>query len=356
MREIYTKISELFKENRGCVLATIITQSGSSPRGPGSKMIILEDGSITGTVGGGLLEGRVIEEGQKVFTTMKPSLIKHEMRGADIDANEMICGGDAEIFIEPIFPDNITHLELFREISGMVKRGGSGLLATVIDPELWNSGGIPKMFIKGPDEKIGSLLGIEKIESDLQADMKERIDRWHPEVVTFKDNEGNDLPVFVEPVISDPVVYIFGGGHVSKQIGPIAHLVGFSVVIIDDRAEFSNPLNFPYAKDVITSNFDNVMEELPVNESSYLIIVTRGHAHDKTVLAQALKTPAKYIGMIGSSRKIRIIYQNLINEGFTREQLDAVHSPIGLEICAETPEEIAVAIVGELIKIRAGGE
>ncbi len=356
MRNIYQKISELFKENKLCVLATIITQSGSSPRGPGSKMIILEDGSIVGTVGGGLLENRVIEEGKKVFSTLKPSLITHKMRGADIDANEMICGGDADIFIEPVIPDNNANIELFKEIFDIVKRGGAGLLATVIDPKRWEPGQIPKMFIKSAFERTGSLLGLDEVESDLQADMKARIDRFHPEVVTYKDREGNDLKVFVDPVISDPVVYIFGGGHVSKQIGPIAHLVGFSVVIIDDRAEFSDPENFPYAKDVITSSFDNIMAKLPVNESSYLIIVTRGHAHDKTVLAQSLKTPAKYIGMIGSSRKRKIIYKNLLNEGFTQEQLDAVYSPIGLEINAETPEEIAVAIVGELIKVRAGGE
>lgn len=319
-------------------------------------MIILEDGSIVGTVGGGMLENRVIEEGKRVFSTLRPSLIRYEMRGEDIDANEMICGGNADIFLEPIFPDNLAHIELFKEIFGIVKRGGAGLLATVIDPQRWDSGQIPKMFIKNGDERIGSLLGIEKVEADLRANMKARIDKFHPEVVSYKDTEGTYLNVFVEPVISDPVVYIFGGGHVSKQIGPIAHLVGFSVVVIDDRAEFSNPENFPYAKDVITSSFDNIMGKLPVNESSYLIIVTRGHAHDKTVLEQALKTPAKYIGMIGSSRKVKIIYKNLLKEGFAQEQLDAVHSPIGLEICAETPEEIAVAIVGELIKVRAGGE
>ena len=356
MRDIYQKILELFKENRSCVLATIIIQTGSSPRGPGTKMLMMEDGSIIGTIGGGLLENRVIEEGKKVFKTNTPSFIQHEMHGADLDANEMICGGRADIFLEPINPAIQVHVDIYKEITGMVKRGGAGLLATVIDPQQWDSGRIPKIFIKSEDEQTGSLLGINEIEADLKAGMKARIEKWRPELLTYKDNEGNDLNVFVEPVISEPVVYIFGGGHVSKQIGPIADLVGFSVVVTDDREEFSNPKDFPYAKEVITSSFDNVMEKLPVNESSYLIIVTRGHAHDKTVLAQALKTPAKYIGMIGSSRKRRIIYEKLLNEGFTREQLNAVYSPIGLEICAETPEEIAVAIVGELIKIRAGGE
>lgn len=356
MREIYQKISELFKEKKLCVLATIITQTGSSPRGPGTQMLILEDGSFVGTIGGGILENRVLEEGQKVFASFKPSLISYKMRGADLEASEMICGGDADIFLELISPDNQAQSQIFKEVAGIVKRGGAGLLATVIDPLKWNSDQLPKMFIKSEDEKTGSLLGMAEFEAELQASMKERIEKWHPELVTYKDPEGNNLNVFVNPVISDPIVYIFGGGHVSKQIGPIAHLVGFSVVVIDDRAEFSNSEDFPYAKEAITSDFENIMERLPVNESSYLIIVTRGHAHDKSVLAQALNTPAKYIGMIGSSRKRRIIYDKLLKEGVAQEQLDAVYSPIGLEICAETPEEIAVAIVGELVKIRAGGE
>ncbi len=356
MRVIYQKILELFKENKFCVLATIITQTGSSPRGPGTKMLMMEDGSFIGTIGGGLLESRVIEEGKKVFESRSPSFISHEMHGADLDANEMICGGRADIFLELISPNNQTCVKIYKDVTDIVKRGGSGLLATVIDPSRWNSDQVPKLFIKDGDGKTGSILGIDKIETDLQADMKDRIEKWHPELVTCKDLEENELNLFVEPVISEPVVYIFGGGHVSKQIGPIANLVGFSVVVIDDRAEFSAPEDFPYAKETITSSFDNVMEKLPVNESSYLIIVTRGHAHDKTVLAQALKTPAKYIGMIGSSRKRRIIYDNLLNEGYTKEQLETVYSPIGLEISAETPEEIAVAIVGELIKVRAGGE
>ena len=315
---------------------------------------MMEDGSFIGTIGGGLLESRVIEEGKKVFELHAPSFIRHEMHGADLDANEMICGGRADIFLEFISPDNQACVKAYKDITEIIKRGGSGLLATVIDPSYWDSDQMPRLFIKEGDEKTGSILGIDSIETDLKAGMKDRMKKWHPELVIYKDTEGNDLDVFVEPIISEPVVYIFGGGHVSRQIGPIAHLVGFSVVVIDDREEFSNPESFPYAKDVVTSSFDNVMDRLPVNESSYLIIVTRGHAHDKTVLAQALGTPAKYIGMIGSSRKIRIIYQKLLNEGFSQEQLDAVHSPIGLEICAETPEEIAVAIVGELIKVRAG--
>jgi len=172
--------------------------------------------------------------------------------------------------------------------------------------------------------------------------------------ITFRDNEGNRLNIFVEPVISDPVLYVFGGGHISSQIVPLAHRVGFKLVVIDDRPEFSNPQRFPEADDVYNYPFDGVIDRLHVNESSYLVIVTRGHSHDKTVLAQSLRTTAGYIGMIGSRRKNAIIYEKLFEDGFSQKDIDRVHAPIGLEIGAETPEEIAVSIVAELIKVRAG--
>ena len=158
----------------------------------------------------------------------------------------------------------------------------------------------------------------------------------------------------MEPVVSRPVLYVFGAGHVSRQIVPLAAGVDFQVVVIDDREDFANAGYFPDATDIHQYPFEGLMERLPIDESSFLVIVTRGHMHDKTVLAQALKTNATYIGMIGSSRKRRLIYQKLVEEGFKEEGLLRVHSPIGLEIGAETPEEIAVSIVAELIKVRAG--
>ena len=161
------------------------------------------------------------------------------------------------------------------------------------------------------------------------------------------------MEVFLEPVLSDPVLYVFGGGHVSKQIVPLASRVGFKTIVIDDRPEFADPLLFPGAWEVRHLGFEGLLDQLAVDDSSYLVIVTRGHIHDKTVLAQALKSSARYIGMIGSRRKRNLIYEKLIEEGFTKQDLERVHSPIGLAIGAETPEEIAVSIVGELIQVRA---
>ena len=355
MREIYNKIDELFQENKFCVLATIINLDGSSPRGTGTKFVIMEDNSFVGTIGGGILEKRVLDEAKTVVSCLKPSFLSWKMRGKDIESTEMICGGEVDIFLEPIYPDNLNHLQIFQEIMEIIRRGGAGILATVVDPDHWGSTQIPKMFMKSNGEKTGSILGIEEIEDNIHDRMAHIIESMQGEVINYRDKEGNNLSVFLEPVISEPVVYIFGGGHVSKQIVPLADLVDFSVVVIDDRPEFSDPANFPSAKKVITCSFDSVMDEIDVDESSYLIIVTRGHQHDKTVLAQALKTNAKYIGMIGSKRKRLIIYDKLEKEGFAKEKLDSVYSPIGVEINAETPEEIAVAIVAELIKVRAGG-
>ncbi len=355
MREIYTKIEELFHENKFCVLATIINLDGSSPRGTGTKFLIMEDNSFVGTIGGGILEKRVLDEAKTVVSSLTPSLLSYKMRGKDLESMEMICGGDVDIFLEPIYPDNLNHLQIFREIMEIIRRGGAGVLATVVDPEHWKSNDIPKMFMKSNGDKIGTLLGIDEVEDSIRSIMAQIIESRQAEIVNYKDRDGNILSVFLEPVISDPVVYVFGGGHVSRQIVPLADLVGFSAVVIDDRPEFSLPENFPAAENVLTCSFDSVMDKLEVNESSYLIIVTRGHQHDKEVLAQALKTDAKYIGMIGSKRKRLIIYDKLLKEGYTQEQLDSVHSPIGVEINAETPEEIAVAIVAELIKVRAGG-
>lgn len=355
MREIYNKLSELIEKNIICVLATIISQAGSSPRGPGTKMLMMEDGSFVGTIGGGKLEKKVLDVGKEVFRTLAPVMILYTMQGADVDANEMICGGNAEIFVEPVFPDHPDNRNIIKEIGELNKRGGSALIATALDPGLWKGGLSPRMFIKADGKKTGSLHGIDGADEIILLKMKEMIAKRVPQVMGFKAKDGNNVDVLIEPVISEPVLYIFGGGHVSKQIGPIAVLVGFKVVVIDDREEWSMPENFPYAKEVITCSFDSVMERLPVNESSYLVIVTRGHSHDNIVLAQALRTGAKYIGMIGSRRKVKIIYDNLLKEGFSKAQIDRVYSPIGEEIGAETPEEIAVSIVAQLIKVRAGG-
>jgi xanthine dehydrogenase accessory factor len=234
------------------------------------------------------------------------------------------------------------------------RRGGAGILATVVDDDRWQGGLIPKMFLEPGGERIGTLPGIQDVEDGLVGMMNQILDQRQPNTIICRDDEGNQLELFVEPVVSEPILYLFGAGHVSSQIAPLASGVGFKVVVIDDRPEFADPKKFPDAMEVYPYPFEGVLDRLSIDESSYLVIVTRGHIHDRTVLAQSLNTNAKYIGMIGSRRKRNIIYENLLEEGLTQDDLDRVHAPIGLHIGAETPEEIAVSIVAELIKIRSG--
>ena len=158
----------------------------------------------------------------------------------------------------------------------------------------------------------------------------------------------------LEKRLKNATVFIFGAGHVAKQVAAISKMVGFTTVVLDDRNEFANTERFPTADQVLVlDRFDTLLQRLHMDTHSYIVIVTRGHRHDQTVLSQALKTDARYIGMIGSRKKRDTIYRNLLEGGFAQNDIDRVHSPIGLEIEAETPEEIAVSIVAELIRERA---
>jgi len=228
------------------------------------------------------------------------------------------------------------------------------MMFTVVNTDRWQKGEVPKLLLEVGAQSTGSLPGEKEIEDTLAGETDRILKKRQPENIFYKDREGKELEVYVEPVMKEPVLYIFGGGHVSLQIVPLAARVGFRVVVIDDRPEFVDPKKFPDAAEVHEYPFEGVLDRLQVDGSSYLVIVTRGHMHDRTVLTQSLRCDAKYIGMIGSRRKKAILYKKLLEEGFTQDELDRVYSPIGLDIGGETPEEIAVSIVAELIKVRAG--
>lgn len=356
MDEIYSRMAEMFDEGRPCVLATIVRLSGSGPRGVGTKLLVMEDGSFAGTIGGGLLEAQVLKGAKEVLATMLPCRKGFFLRGTDVAQTEMICGGDVEVFLEPILTENIENFKIFQRIDEIQKQGGAALLLTSLTQESWQGGQVPKMLLEKDGQRMGSIPGFGQIEPALKTSLEEFLRKRQAFIVEGRDREGRSVEFFVEPVITRPFLYVFGGGHVSSQIVPLAALVGFKVVVIDDRPEFAEPSKFPDAEKVLSMPFEGALGRLPVNGSAYLVIVTRGHIHDKTVLEQCLRTEARYIGMIGSRRKKALIYERLFQEGFTPSDLNRVHAPIGLSIGAETPEEIAVSIVAELIKVRAGLE
>jgi xanthine dehydrogenase accessory factor len=354
MEDVYAKAIELLGRKEPSVLATIIRLTGSGPRGAGTKFLILQDGSYVGTIGGGLLEARVLGAAKRVFASHSPMRLSLNLMGKDVAETDMICGGDVDIFLEPLSAEHQEQIQCFKRILDIQKRGGAGLLATVVTTDRWQRDVVPKLFLMPGVEPVGSLPGMKAIAEEIAKNMRLALKERDPRLFISRDDLGGSVELFVEPVLSDPVLYLFGGGHVSAQIIPLAARVGFQVEVVDDRPEFADARKFPDAAKVHQFPFEGVLGKIPVDESSYLVIVTRGHIHDKTVLEQCLRTKARYIGMIGSRRKKAMIYERLLEEGFTKSDLDRVHAPIGLDIGAETPEEIAVSIVAELIEVRAG--
>jgi xanthine dehydrogenase accessory factor len=225
-------------------------------------------------------------------------------------------------------------------------RGEEAVLATVISEEPMQEGMIQKGLISAEGLSIGPLTLEHKALQAAQEVIKDKKVRLIPY------DKGR---LYLEPVFSEPVLYIFGAGHISRYIAPVAQMVGFQVVVVDDRAEFASREHFPQADEIWVEEFEKVGAKIEPGEQTYMVIVTRGHLYDYTILKQVLPMECCYIGMIGSIRKRNMIYKKLLEEGHTQEELNRIHAPIGLAINAETPEEIAVSIVAELIQVRGEG-
>src|SRR5215468_3347193 len=252
-------------------------------------------------------------------------------------------------------------MDLFEEIVKMRRAGRRAALATIVH----TNGSIPsyessRMLVR-EDGSIAGTIGGGCVEAEVWAAAKEVLQKEAPRKMVFHLNNeasydnglicGGTLEVFVEPILPQPVVYLFGGGHVSMALAKAAHSAGFGIGVIDDREAFANKQRFPMALEIYTA-YQDAFEKLRPNSSSYLVIVTRGHKEDMRVLAWAVRTEARYVGMIGSKRKVLSVYRALEKEGYSMEEFDRVFAPMGLEIGALSPEEIAISIVSELVAVR----
>ncbi len=251
---MYEEIVKLRREGRRGAVATIVSVRGSIPSFRSAKMLVRDDGSLVGTIGGGCVEAEVWQAAREVMEGEKARTLKFDLNQNPKYDTGLVCGGTLEVFVEPV------------------------------------------------------------------------------------------LPV--------PVLYLFGAGHVAFSVYNVAHSAGFDVVVVDDRESFANRERFPYAREVIAADFEQTLAGLAPNESSYIVIVTRGHRDDMRVLRWAVQTRARYVGMIGSRRKVIAVYRELGKEGLPRQLFERVHAPVGFDIGAVTPEEIGVAITAELIAVR----
>ena len=354
MEDIYVEIVKALEKREKLALATLITRVGSAPRGVGAKYLIKEDGASLGSIGGGCVEAEVWQGAQEVMREGRGGVLHFKLTSEQMAEGGLICGGNIDIFLEPLKEG---FLDIYQEVMRLRQKGGSAVLATLISVEgTFPKGESSKVLIKASGGKVGSLLGGDELEQRILEEGEISLGEKRPRVIVLsserKDSLWKKMEILLEPISSEPTVYIFGAGHISQQLSPLAKRVQFKVVVIDDREMFANGERFPEADEVIVSEFEKCFNRLDIDPSSYIVIVTRGHLYDGAVLEQAIKTNARYIGMIGSKKKIRTLYQNLIEKGVPKETLDRVRAPIGIDINSETPEEIAVSIVAELIKVR----
>jgi xanthine dehydrogenase accessory factor len=299
--------------------------------------------SIEGTIGGGLLEAMAMKLASTVFETKKYLIEDFELSNADATQAGMVCGGEVRVLLEYVDALDIQNIDIYHKAHELQEVGEDFVMITKVSSKT--------NIILGKDKWICTptdIYGIENKEIGvITQSLRENFNRLKFHIFTGKER------YIVEPCSCIDRLYIVGAGHVSQQIAALTKELGIYTVVIDDREEFSNKERFPSADEVhVIASYEGLFHEVKISKNSYIVIVTRGHSFDKVVLAQALRGHTKYIGMIGSKSKKNHLYNELLSEGFTQKDLDEVHCPIGVPINAQTPEEIAISIVAELIKVK----
>ncbi len=349
MKHIFIDIEREIALDEDFVLATIVRHAGSSPRSTGTRMIVHKNGSIRGTIGGGLLEAQVCQEAGEAFRTQSSYLRSYQFDAKKAGDMGMICGGQVEVLFQWIAsPDE--HLQAIYQALGQAleNRRPAWLVTRLIPTHTAVKGSV--LPLKCAILSDGTIIGRTDADPEALYPVVRGVTGKNPCWLPVDEKE-----ILIEPVQAQGAVIVFGAGHVSQMLAPLASWVGFNTIILDDRPEFANRERFPSADQVLApASISEAVKTMEIGPESYLVIVTRGHKDDMSVLAEALRTDAGYIGMIGSQRKRELIYQALLADGFSSADLQRVRSPIGLAIGAETPEEIAISILAELIRVRAG--
>lgn len=361
MKDFYSSCADALYQDGAIVVATILTKKGSAPRTAGTKMMVREDKSFVGTIGGGKLEAEVLRFAEAAFLQRMSTLQEFEFLGEDAASTDMICGGKVTVLIEYLATEDPVVEQVYEAARSAIQDGRRVVMATAlpvtstVKSEEMATGSSARstdrpltQLRKYLVDAEGNILAGGTLPSEWQQLAAASAKTLDSRQLTLA---GQDF--FVDRLGSRGTVYLFGAGHVSRQVARLTAMLDFRTVVIDDREAFANKERFPQAEEVVVvDDFANAVKHLSVTSDSYFVIVSRGHLHDQQLLRQALQTPAVYIGMIGSRRKRDLIYQSLKTEGITVEELKRVHAPIGIPIDAETPEEIAVSIAAELIAVR----
>ena len=352
IEDVFEKAIDILEQGGQAAMSTIIASKGSLPMSEKSKMLVTPEGQIIGTVGGGCLEADVWAEARQVMEAGKSSIQKFVLTEKYAGESGLNCGGIVEILTEPLPAQGS---DLFRAILDLKDTGHRGTLITVLSDHPQFPEGQRKLLLRDDGSTFGSL-GDTDLEAFVVHKGQAVLQGEEFAVLDYELKDSTTLKLFMEPVLPTPTVYVFGGGHVSFFVVRAAKLAGFKVKVIDDRPAFANSERFPEADDTIIMELDQVKDAFDFGQDDYVILVTRGHQHDQRILEQIYDCPARYIGMIGSKSKISKMWKRLETKGIERKYLDRVHAPIGLNIGADSPEEISISVVAELIRERREGK
>lgn len=334
MRKLFQLMEESLKQGEDIVLVTIVGSSGSTPRGEGARMLVTKRGRIEGTIGGGAVEYHSEGVAQEVLRTKESRMEHFCLRQNEVLDLGMICGGDVDVYFEYISAGDVSNIALLQHIGALYQTGEAFWLIQNI-----SSNEVCSLAVyAGTGGLVGMYVPAAVIES-----LRERTAQIEAEGQLF----------YCEKLQDTSRVYIFGGGHVSQALVPVLETVDFKCIVLEDREEFCRRELFPEAEDVLLIENSHIDDYVNITASDYVCIMTRGHKDDLKVQAQVMKTPAYYIGVIGSRHKKAGVFAKLKDMGFTDMDLERVVTPIGLSIGAQTPQEIAVSIAAQLIERRA---
>ncbi|WP_181995474.1 XdhC/CoxI family protein [Clostridium sp. AM58-1XD] len=342
MKTIFHDIKRLLKSGESLAVVTIVESAGSTPRGAGSRMAVRENGSVIGTVGGGEVEHRGILMALEVLKEKKSRCCFFRLNQEEADSLKMICGGSLTFWIHYL---NGSQTDSYKQLERICEAANRREKCWLI------------LEVEAGSEREWRLKALSEQElSEEEQDIKKACLTCREGKSILLVSEDKKKMVYCEYTSEDGKVYIFGAGHVAAELVPLLNRVGFCCTVFDDRPEFACRERFPEADEVITGDFENIRNQIRITEDDYICIMTRGHQYDYLVQKQVITSPARYIGVMGSSRKTAVIAEKLAADGFSDDQIKRFSTPIGLPIRAETPEEIAVSITGELILVRASSQ
>lgn len=362
MDNLWDRAEELLAAGKPFVLATIIRTRGSVPREVGAKMVVPREGQPFGTIGGGCGEGEVLRRAYPLFDEHQPPRVVEVDLTGDFDQDEIqVCGGLMDVALDLWKPEE--HRELVHALAEATHARRPTALVTAINPMTGLAAGAKSCLSLGAE---GATLtpslsldpvAVQTFSSSVAAGTPQLFSiSPQGEIVEDAVARGQDWPrVFVDVQPGQQTLLIVGAGHIAQPLCEMGQMLGFRTIVIDDRHAFASRERFPRATDVRVGPFVETLNSLEINEHTFVVVVTRGHVWDEASVKAVLPRKPAYLGMIGSRRRAKATLERLVEQGYNPEELSRVHTPMGLDIAAETPAEIAVAIAAEIIRVRRNG-